>query len=212
MRPVDPRVAVLASGAGSNLQALLDDGYIGQRVALVVSDKPEAGALERARARGIRAVALLPSHYGTRPEYDHALATLLEEEAIGYVLLAGFMRILGPPVIRAFSERILNVHPSLLPAFPGAHAPRDALEWGAKVSGVIPLNTGGFATGYVHHIAWAFGGGIEHWFSDSMAVRVSADAIHTSFYDSSLAIRGQYDLRTMWSVAYYFGRQKRGRL
>ena len=136
MRPVDPRVAVLASGAGSNLQALLDDGYIGQRVALVVSDKPEAGALERARARGIRAVALLPSHYGTRPEYDHALATLLEEEAIGYVLLAGFMRILGPPVIRAFSERILNVHPSLLPAFPGAHAPRDALEWGAKVSGV----------------------------------------------------------------------------
>ena len=83
---------------------------------------------------------------------------------------------------------------------------------GAKVSGVIPLNTGGFATGYVHHVAWAFGGGIEHWFSDSMAVRVSADAIHTSFYDSSLAIRGQYDLRTMWSVAYYLGRQKRGRL
>jgi len=83
---------------------------------------------------------------------------------------------------------------------------------GAKVSGVIPLNTGVFATGYVHHVAWAFGGGIEHWFSDSMAVRVSADAIHTSFYDSSLAIRGQYDLRTMWSVAYYLGRQKRGRL
>jgi len=82
---------------------------------------------------------------------------------------------------------------------------------GAKVSGVIPLNTGGFATGYVHHVAWAFGGGIEHWFSDSMAVRVNADAIHTSFYDSSLAIRGQYDLRTMWSVTYHFGRQKRGK-
>ena len=133
---MDSRVAVLASGAGSNLQALLDDGFIGQRIALVVSDKPKAGALERARSRGIRAVALLPSHYGTRAEYDHALATLLEDEAIEYVLLAGFMRILGPPVIRAFSERILNVHPSLLPAFPGAHAPRDALEWGAKVSGV----------------------------------------------------------------------------
>ncbi len=127
---------MLASGAGSNLQALLDDGFTGPRIALVVSDKPGAGALERARRRGVRAIALEPSHYATREDYDVALAAVLEDEAIEYVLLAGFMRILGPPVVRAFAERILNVHPSLLPAFPGGHAPRDALEWGAKVTGL----------------------------------------------------------------------------
>jgi phosphoribosylglycinamide formyltransferase-1 len=133
--PVDPRIAVLASGAGSNLPALLDDGFIGPRIALVVSDKADAGALGRARQRGVRAVALVLREHGSREDYDRAIATLLEDEGIEYVLLAGFMRIFGPRVVRAFSERILNVHPSLLPAFPGARAPRDALEWGAKVTG-----------------------------------------------------------------------------
>ena len=133
---VDSRVAVLASGAGSNLQALLDDPVVGPRIELVVSDNPGAGALARARSRGVRAVVLDRTHYATREAFDDALEAVLEDEAIEYVLLAGFMRILGPRVVRAFRERILNVHPSLLPAFPGAHAPRDALEWGAKVSGV----------------------------------------------------------------------------
>ena len=132
---MDARIAVLASGAGSNLQALLDDPHVGPWIVLVVSDRPDAGALGRARLRGIKAVALEPSHYGSREAHDRGVAALLEEEAIEFVLLAGYMRILGPGVVAAFRDRILNVHPSLLPAFPGAHAPRDALAWGAKLSG-----------------------------------------------------------------------------
>ncbi len=133
---MDARVAVLASGTGTNLQALLDDPHVGPWIVLVVSDRAEAPALERARVRGVKAVALAPPSTETRDDFDRRLDALLEEEAVEYVLLAGYMRILGPMVVRAFEERILNVHPSLLPAFPGAHAPRDALEWGAKVSGV----------------------------------------------------------------------------
>jgi phosphoribosylglycinamide formyltransferase 1 len=132
---VDARIAVLASGAGTNLHALLEDPYVGPWIALVVSDNPSAGALARARARGVKAVVLDPSKYVSRSEFDHALTLLLEEEAVEYLLLAGYMRILGTEVVRAFRDRILNVHPSLLPAFPGAHAVRDALAWGEKVTG-----------------------------------------------------------------------------
>jgi phosphoribosylglycinamide formyltransferase-1 len=132
---VDSRVAVLASGSGTNLQALLDEPEVGRHIVLVLSDRPEAKALDRARTRGIATAAVEPSHYPTRVEFDLALLSMLRGEAVEYILLAGFMRILGPEVVRAFRDRILNVHPSLLPAFPGAHAPRDALAWGAKVSG-----------------------------------------------------------------------------
>jgi phosphoribosylglycinamide formyltransferase 1 len=134
-RPVDPRIAVLASGAGSNLQALLDDGRVGPCISLVVADRPGVGALQLARSRGIKAVVLEPGHYASRAAFDMALEVLLEEEAIEFVLLAGYMRILGPRVVRAFSERMLNIHPSLLPAFPGAHSVRDAIDWGGKVTG-----------------------------------------------------------------------------
>jgi phosphoribosylglycinamide formyltransferase-1 len=134
-RFVEARIAVLASGAGTNLQALLDDPQVGPSVALVVSDKPGAGALERARIRGVKAVVLEPSHYESREEFDRALTGLLEEEAIEFVLLAGYMRILGASTVQAFRDRILNVHPSLLPAFPGSHPVRDALAWSVKVTG-----------------------------------------------------------------------------
>jgi phosphoribosylglycinamide formyltransferase-1 len=132
---VDSRIAVLASGSGTNLQALLDDRAVGPGITLAVSDLPDAFALERARARGVRAVVLEPSHYDDSKAHDLALEHLLEEEGIEFVLLAGYMRILGPNVVRAFANRVLNVHPALLPAFPGAHAVRDALEWGARVTG-----------------------------------------------------------------------------
>ena len=132
---MDARIAVLASGAGSNLQALLDDPQVGSSIVLVVSDRSNAEALDRARKRRIRAVALEPAHYESREGFDGALAGLLEQEGIEFVLLAGYMRILGPKVVSAFHERILNVHPSLLPAFPGAHAVRDALDWGARMTG-----------------------------------------------------------------------------
>jgi len=134
--PVDVRIAVLASGAGSNLQALLDDPRVGPAISLVLSDKPEALALERAKLRGVPTVVLEPAGYSSRREFDLALVRALQERGIDVVLLAGFMRILGPDVVRAFPDRILNVHPALLPAFPGGHAVRDALAWGAKVTGV----------------------------------------------------------------------------
>jgi len=85
------------------------------------------------------------------------------------------------------------------------------LAGGARVRGVVPLSTGGFDIANVHNIAWAFGAGIEHWFSDSMALRVSVDAVHTSFFNSSEVIRGQYDLRTTGSLVYYFGRHRKTR-
>ena len=133
---VDARVAVLASGFGTNLQALLEDDLVGPRVVLVVSDREGAEALGRARSRGIEAVFLDPAAHPTREAFDGALLGLLRDRRIDVVCLAGFMRILTPAVVRAFDGRMLNVHPSLLPAFPGARAPRDALAWGVKVTGV----------------------------------------------------------------------------
>jgi phosphoribosylglycinamide formyltransferase-1 len=130
------RVAVLASGQGTNLQALLDHPVVGGWVAAVVSDRPDAPALQRARDRGVRAVVIEPSAYDDRAAYDAALRHLLERLDVDAVVLAGFMRVLGPSVLGAFPDRILNVHPALLPAFPGAHAVADAIEHGAKVTGV----------------------------------------------------------------------------
>src|SRR6266511_537081 len=134
--PTSPRIAVLASGTGTNLQALLDDPFAGRRIALVVSDRAGAVALERARSRGVPAVFLDPASFPGRDAYGTALLALLREHAIGLVVMAGFMRILSAPVVREFEGRMLNVHPSLLPAFPGAHAVAEALAWGARVTGV----------------------------------------------------------------------------
>jgi phosphoribosylglycinamide formyltransferase-1 len=132
---VASRVAVLASGSGTNLQALLDDPAVGRAVALVVSDRAEAKALDRARSSGIRAIHLDPKRHPSPGDHDAALLSLLRDEAIDVVCLAGYMRILGPELVRAFWGRMLNIHPSLLPAFPGANAVRDALAWGVKVTG-----------------------------------------------------------------------------
>jgi phosphoribosylglycinamide formyltransferase 1 len=131
---VDARIAVLASGEGTNLKALLDDPIVGPRIALVISDRAAAGALRRAAARGVRTEHLDPAAFPSG-EYDEALLQRLRDAEVDVVCLAGFMRILSPPVVRAFPGRLLNVHPSLLPAFPGAHAVRDTLSWGAKLTG-----------------------------------------------------------------------------
>jgi phosphoribosylglycinamide formyltransferase-1 len=132
---VDARIAVLASGTGSNLQALLDDPVVGKAIRLVVSDRAEAKALDRARSAGIEGVHLDPKEYGDRTAHDQALVSLLRDRDIDLVCLAGYMRILTPPFVRAFWERTVNVHPALLPAFPGAHAVRDALAAGVKITG-----------------------------------------------------------------------------
>ncbi len=132
------RVGVLASGRGSNLQAILDaaahPGYPA-RVAVVVSDRERAAALERATAAGVPAVFVNPKDYADRDAYDAALAGALRDHQVGLVCLAGFMRILTPAFVHVFDGRILNIHPSLLPAFPGLHPHRQALEHGVRISG-----------------------------------------------------------------------------
>jgi phosphoribosylglycinamide formyltransferase-1 len=126
------RVVVLVSGHGSNLQALLDAGM---PVVLVAADRPDAHGLERARRAGIDTAVVRPADHPDRPAFDLALRDLVAGARPDAVCLAGFMRILGPAFVRAFPERIVNTHPSLLPAFRGAHAVRDALAYGVKVTG-----------------------------------------------------------------------------
>ena len=132
-------IGVLCSGAGTNLQAIIRAiraGRLQARIAVVLSDRADATALRRARRAGIPAQFVDPSAFSSREAYDRALIRILQASGVQVVCLAGFMRLLSPVFVRRFPQRILNVHPALLPAFPGAHAIRDALAWGAKVTGV----------------------------------------------------------------------------
>ena len=132
------RVAVLASGRGSNLGAILEScrrQEFPARVVVVVSDREGAAALERARREGVDALFLDPKAHGDRAAYDRALTATLERYRPGLVCLAGFMRLLSPAFVGAWSGRLLNIHPSLLPSFPGLHPHRQALAYGVKVSG-----------------------------------------------------------------------------
>jgi phosphoribosylglycinamide formyltransferase-1 len=133
---MDASVAVLVSGSGTNLQALLDDGMVAPHVGLVLSDRPDAGGLARAEARGVPTLVVEPSRYPDRAGFTDAVRDALVANGIDTVVLAGFMRVLGPSIFSTFRDRVLNVHPALLPAFPGAHAVADALAWGVKVTGV----------------------------------------------------------------------------
>jgi phosphoribosylglycinamide formyltransferase 1 len=133
---VGGRVAVLASGSGTNLQALMDDPIVGPATVVVVSDRAGAFALVRAQEAGVRTVTLEPSPGAPREEYDRALLKVVQAEGVDVVLLAGFMRVLGREFVRAFPSRILNVHPALLPSFPGMHAERQALGFGVRFTGV----------------------------------------------------------------------------
>ena len=131
-----PRIAVLASGQGTNLQALLDDPVIRPWIALVLSDRDAAVALARAEAHGVPFAVVSAGAFDDRGASDRAILETLRGAEIDALVLAGYLRLLGPEVVRAFDGRILNVHPSLLPAFPGASSVADALEWGSKVTGV----------------------------------------------------------------------------
>lgn len=132
------RVAVLASGRGSNLEAILEASRrpdFPARVVLVISDRERARALERATAHGVPNVFLNAKDFGEREAYDAALSRRLEDSRVGLVCLAGFMRILGRAFVRAWPGRVMNIHPSLLPAFPGLHPQRQALAHGVKIAG-----------------------------------------------------------------------------
>jgi phosphoribosylglycinamide formyltransferase-1 len=133
-----PAIAVLVSGSGSNLQAIIDAtvrGEIPGRIGLVLSNTPDAYGLERARRHGIPTVVVEHKAFATREEFDARLVEVLKENRVELVCLAGFMRVLTGLFIRSFPHRILNIHPALLPAFPGTHAPRQALNYGARFSG-----------------------------------------------------------------------------
>lgn len=134
-----PRIAVLISGRGSNLQAIIDavaERRLRAEIAVVVSNRPEAPGLLRAREARIEALCVPPRNYADRDAYDRALVDLLRARHVDLVCLAGFMRLVGKRLLDAFPDRILNIHPSLLPSFPGLEAQRQALEHGVRVSGV----------------------------------------------------------------------------
>lgn len=131
-------LGVLISGRGSNLQAIIRaiaDRRLDARIAVVISNRADAAGLLRAREAGIETVCLSHRDFATREDYDRRLVQELRAREVGLVCLAGFMRLLSPVFIEAFPDAILNIHPSLLPAFPGLDAQRQALDHGVKVSG-----------------------------------------------------------------------------
>ena len=132
------RVGVLASGRGSNFQVLVEAALAGRIPAVVtvlISDRATAPALDIARAHGVEALFLNPKQYPNREAHEKAIIAALEERRVGLVCQAGYMRILTPAYIEHFRGRALNIHPSLLPAFPGLHAQKQALEHGVRVAG-----------------------------------------------------------------------------
>jgi phosphoribosylglycinamide formyltransferase-1 len=133
------RLGVLISGRGSNLQAIIDaidERRIDAQIAVVISNRADALGLERAREHHLPTRCINDRDFATRADFDHAMVAELRAHDVGLVCLAGFMRLVGAPMIEAFPNAILNIHPSLLPAFPGVEAQRQAFEHGAKVSGV----------------------------------------------------------------------------
>jgi phosphoribosylglycinamide formyltransferase-1 len=132
------KLAVLASGTGTNLQALLDTahGQHGITIVAVASDKPQAQALERARAAGVAVAAFPAGEYADRGERDRAMAQWIAQAGAELIVLAGYMQLLSREFLAAFPGRVINVHPALLPAFPGLNAVQQALDYGVKVFGV----------------------------------------------------------------------------
>lgn len=132
-------IAVFASGSGTNLQAIIDNiaaGTLKANLALVVSDKRKAFALERARKAGIKTLFADPKKFETKEDYEKYIIGYLKDENVELIVLAGFMRIVGPALIKKYKNRILNIHPALLPAFKGGCAIKDAFQYGVKVTGV----------------------------------------------------------------------------
>lgn len=133
------RLAVFASGSGTNFEAIVtacEQGVLDAEVVLLVCDKPEAQVVERAARHGVEAFAFAPKQYASKADYEREIVARLDAAGVELVCLAGYMRILGDGLLGAYGGRIINVHPSLLPAFRGARAIKQALEYGVKVFGV----------------------------------------------------------------------------
>jgi phosphoribosylglycinamide formyltransferase-1 len=145
------RIGVLASGGGTNLQAIIDrsqDGSLAAEIAVVISNNPGAGALDRAQRAGIQTLCINHRHFSCREEFDNAVVGALQEAQVELVVLAGFMRIITQTFIQAFPAKIINIHPALLPAFPGLHVQQQAIDYGARFSGcTVHFVDGGVDTG-----------------------------------------------------------------
>jgi len=145
------RLGVLASGGGTNLQAIIDccqDLSFPAEIAVVIANNPEAGALERALLANIPARCINHRDFANREAFDTALVAALQEAGVQLVVLAGFMRIISQVMLDAFPQRIINIHPALLPAFPGLHVQQQAIDYGARFSGcTVHFVDGGVDTG-----------------------------------------------------------------
>ena len=131
-------IGVLASGRGSNLQAIMDaieNGQLDAKIAIVISDKKDAKALERAKAAKVKSLFINPKDFKSREDYEKNVVDALKEANVGLVVLAGYMLILGKPLLSAFNNKIINIHPALIPSFPGLHAQKQAVDFGVRVSG-----------------------------------------------------------------------------
>ncbi|MDD3718489.1 MAG: phosphoribosylglycinamide formyltransferase [Actinomycetota bacterium] len=132
-------LGVLISGSGTNLENItveIEEGRLPASVAVVISDNPDAYGLVRARKHGLNAVFVDPASFPDRAAYDRELVRVLNENDVSLVVLAGYMRLVGPEFVEAFRDRIMNIHPALLPSFPGTSGVADALAYGVKVTGV----------------------------------------------------------------------------
>jgi phosphoribosylglycinamide formyltransferase 1 len=145
------RIGVLASGSGSNLQSIIDrcaDGTLAAEISVVIANVPGAGALERAKQAGITSCCINHKSFADRQTFDREVVAALQDASVELVVLAGFMRIISEVFLEAFPQRIINIHPALLPAFPGLHVQKKALDYGVKFAGcTVHFVDGGVDTG-----------------------------------------------------------------
>ncbi len=131
-------IGVLASGRGSNFQSIIDNinsGYIKARIAILITDNPKAYAIERAKNNNIEALIISPKDFPDKDLYYQHITEVLKSKGVELVALAGFIRVVGKPLIKAFQNKIMNIHPALLPSFPGLHGQKQALDNGVRISG-----------------------------------------------------------------------------
>lgn len=168
------RIGVLASGGGTNLQSIIDGcqtGRINGEIVTVISNNPEAGALKRAQSAGIMPQCIDHRRFEKRDDFDHEVVAALKQSNVQLVVLAGFMRIIGQRFLDAFPNRIMNIHPALLPAFPGLHVQQKALDYGARFAGcTVHFVDGGVDTGPI--IAQAVVPVLDNDSDESLSARI----------------------------------------
>lgn len=170
-------IGVLISGSGTNLQSIIDAieaGTVPGRISCVISNRADAYGLERARAHNIPAIVISHRDHPTREDYDRTLVETLQQHGVELVVLAGFMRIITPAFLEAFPHRVLNIHPALLPSFPGIHAQKQALEYGVRFSGcTVHFVDSGTDTGPI--VLQAVVPVLPHDTEDSLSARIRVE-------------------------------------